>query len=219
MSKRLTDRARRVVVYAQEEARALSHEYVGSEHLLLGLIREEDGIGARALASLGLSLAGARARVVEMTPANASRKTGHIPWTREAKSAIEGSLRESLELGHRYVGTEHVLLGLTRQDQATAATLLVRLETDAQHVRRRVLQILDGAAYRATSPTERSESAQPMRAGSRPGGELDDRLAEVKALKAWAVDHRRFEIAALLSEIERLLLELRHPEEHDPDQA
>jgi ATP-dependent Clp protease ATP-binding subunit ClpC len=150
MFERFTDRARRVVVLAQEEARTLNHNYIGTEHLLLGLIHEADGPAARALAACGITLAGAREQVEEIIGAGGQAPGGHIPFTPRAKKVLELSLREALQLGHNYIGTEHLLLGLLREGEGVAAQILVRLGTQPADVRREVLRLL--AEGRAAEP-------------------------------------------------------------------
>jgi ATP-dependent Clp protease ATP-binding subunit ClpC len=125
MFERFTDRARRVVVLAQTEARLLNHNYIGTEHILLGLIHEGEGVAARALESLGVSLEAVRAGVRSIIGEGASASTGHIPFTPRAKKVLELSLREAIQLGHNYIGTEHILLGLLREGQGVAAQVLV----------------------------------------------------------------------------------------------
>src|SRR6266550_5935668 len=127
MFERFTDRARNAVVLAQEEARRLDHNYIGTEHILLGLIRESDGHAARALESLGISLDAVRQQVEEIIGRGQEAPSGHVPFTKRAKKALELSLRESLELGHNYIGTEHILLGLLREGDGVAAEVLVKL--------------------------------------------------------------------------------------------
>src|SRR5438128_7915652 len=124
MFERFTDRARRVVVLAQEEARMLSHNYIGTEHILLGLIHEGDGIAAKALESLGVSLEAVRAQVEEIIGQGQQAPSGHIPFTPRAKKVLELSLREALRLGHNYIGTEHLLLGLLAEGKGVAAKTL-----------------------------------------------------------------------------------------------
>jgi len=139
---RFTDRARRVVVLAQEEARMLNHNYIGTEHILLGLVHEGDGAAAKALESLGISLEGVRAQVQEIIGQGQQTPTGHIPFTPRAKKVLELSLREALQLGHNYIGTEHILLGLIREGEGVAAQVLVKLGTDLPRVRQQVIQLL-----------------------------------------------------------------------------
>ncbi len=144
MFERFTDRARRVVVLAQEEARMLSHNYIGTEHILLGLIHEGDGIAAKALESLGISLEGVRAQVEEIIGQGQQAPSGHIPFTPRAKKVLELSLREALQLGHNYIGTEHILLGLIREGEGVAAQVLQKLGADLNRVRQQVIQLLSG---------------------------------------------------------------------------
>jgi ATP-dependent Clp protease ATP-binding subunit ClpC len=144
MFERFTDRARRVVVLAQEEARMLNHNYIGTEHILLGLIHEGEGVAAKALESLGISLEGVRAQVEEIIGQGQQAPSGHIPFTPRAKKVLELSLREALQLGHNYIGTEHILLGLIREGEGVAAQVLVKLGADLNRVRQSVIQLLSG---------------------------------------------------------------------------
>ena len=144
MFERFTDRARRVVVLAQEEARLLSHNYIGTEHILLGLIHEGEGVAAKALESLGISLEAVRSQVEEIIGQGGSSPSGHIPFTPRAKKVLELSLREALQLGHNYIGTEHILLGLIREGEGVAAQVLVKLGADLSRVRQQVIQLLSG---------------------------------------------------------------------------
>jgi ATP-dependent Clp protease ATP-binding subunit ClpC len=144
MFERFTDRARRVVVLAQEEARMLNHNYIGTEHILLGLIHEGEGVAAKALESLGISLDAVRNQVEEIIGQGQSAPTGHIPFTPRAKKVLELSLREALQLGHNYIGTEHILLGLIREGEGVAAQVLQKLGADLNRVRQQVIQLLSG---------------------------------------------------------------------------
>ncbi len=144
MFERFTDRARRVVVLAQEEARLLNHNYIGTEHILLGLIHEGEGVAAKALESLGISLEAVRSQVEEIIGQGGSSPSGHIPFTPRAKKVLELSLREALQLGHNYIGTEHILLGLIREGEGVAAQVLVKLGADLSRVRQQVIQLLSG---------------------------------------------------------------------------
>jgi ATP-dependent Clp protease ATP-binding subunit ClpC len=144
MFERFTDRARRVVVLAQEEARMLNHNYIGTEHILLGLIHEGEGVAAKALESLGISLDGVRGQVEEIIGQGQQAPSGHIPFTPRAKKVLELSLREALQLGHNYIGTEHILLGLIREGEGVAAQVLVKLGADLNRVRQQVIQLLSG---------------------------------------------------------------------------
>src|SRR6266566_5821709 len=142
MFERFTDRARRVVALAQEEARMLNHNYIGTEHLLLGLIRESEGVAAKALESLGISLEAVRQQVKEIIGRGQQAPSGHIPFTPRAKKVLELSLREANGLGHNYIGTEHLLLGLIREGSGVAAQVLVKLGADLNRARQQVVQLL-----------------------------------------------------------------------------
>src|SRR6201993_1579145 len=144
MFERFTDRARRVVVLAQEEARMLNHNYIGTEHILLGLIHEGEGVAAKALESLGISLEAVRQQVEEIIGQGQAAPTGPIPFTPRAKKVLELSLREALQLGHNYIGTEHILLGLIREGEGVAAQVLQKLGADLNRVRQQVIQLLSG---------------------------------------------------------------------------
>ncbi|WP_422934922.1 ATP-dependent Clp protease ATP-binding subunit [Sinomonas sp. P47F7] len=153
MFERFTDRARRVVVLAQEEARMLNHNYIGTEHILLGLIHEGEGVAAKALESLGISLDGVREQVQEIIGQGQQAPSGHIPFTPRAKKVLELSLREALQLGHNYIGTEHILLGLIREGEGVAAQVLVKLGADLNRVRQQVIQLLSGYQGKETAST------------------------------------------------------------------
>ncbi|KAA0880800.1 ATP-dependent Clp protease ATP-binding subunit [Corynebacterium amycolatum] len=144
MFERFTDRARRVVVLAQDEARELNHNYIGTEHILLGLISEGDGVAAKALESMGISLDAVRSEVVDIIGRGSQPPSGHVPFTPRAKKVLEYSLREALQLGHKYIGTEHLLLGLIREGEGVAAQVLVKLGADLPRVRQQVIQLLSG---------------------------------------------------------------------------
>ncbi len=152
MFERFTDRARRVVVLAQEEARLLNHNYIGTEHILLGLIHEGEGVAAKALESLGISLEKVRQQVEEIIGVGQSPPSGHIPFTPRAKKVLELSLREALQLGHNYIGTEHILLGLIREGEGVAAQVLVKLGADLGRVRQQVIQLLSGYSGAKEAP-------------------------------------------------------------------
>jgi ATP-dependent Clp protease ATP-binding subunit ClpC len=159
MFERFTDRARRVVVLAQEEARMLNHNYIGTEHILLGLIHEGEGVAAKALESLGISLEGVRQQVEEIIGQGQQAPSGHIPFTPRAKKVLELSLREALQLGHNYIGTEHILLGLIREGEGVAAQVLVKLGADLNRVRQQVIQLLSG--YQGKEPAGTASEGTP----------------------------------------------------------
>src|SRR3978361_1370999 len=159
MFERFTDRARRVVVLAQEEARMLNHNYIGTEHILLGLIHEGGGVAANALQSLGISLEAVRQQGEEIIGQGQQAPSGHIPFTPRAKKVLELSLREALQLGHNYIGTEHILLGLIREGESVAAQVLVKLGADLNKVRQQVIQLLNG--YQAKEPVGNAPEGTP----------------------------------------------------------
>ncbi|NNK92246.1 MAG: AAA family ATPase, partial [Acidimicrobiia bacterium] len=179
MFERFTDRARRVVVLAQEEARLLNHNYIGTEHILLGLIHEGEGVAAKALESLGISLEAVRSQVEEIIGQGGSSPSGHIPFTPRAKKVLELSLREALQLGHNYIGTEHILLGLIREGEGVAAQVLVKLGADLSRVRQQVIQLLSGysgssggAAPSGSSSGEKAGATSGGTGGDSPSGSL-----------------------------------------------
>jgi ATP-dependent Clp protease ATP-binding subunit ClpC len=141
---RFTDRARRVLVLAQEEARLLNHSFIGTEHILLGLIHEGEGVAAKALDSLGISLEAVREKVEETIGMAGTAPSGSPPFTPRAKKVLELSLREALQLGHSYIGTEHMLLGLVREGEGVAAQVLISLGADLGRVRQRTLEFMSG---------------------------------------------------------------------------
>jgi ATP-dependent Clp protease ATP-binding subunit ClpC len=164
MFERFTDRARRVVVLAQEEARMLNHNYIGTEHILLGLIHEGEGVAAKALESLGISLEAVRQQVEEIIGQGQQAPSGHIPFTPRAKKVLELSLREALQLGHNYIGTEHILLGLIREGEGVAAQVLVKLGADLGRVRQQVNSLLSG--YQGKEPATSGGPAEGTQSGS-----------------------------------------------------
>ena len=195
MFERFTDRARRVVVLAQEEARMLNHDYIGTEHILLGLIHEGEGVAAKALESLGISQEAVRQQVKEIIGQGQRAPSGHIPFTPRAKKVLELSLREALQLGHNYIGTEHILLGLIREGEGVAAQVLVKLGADLSRVRQQVIQLLHGyqgkePAAAAGAPSESAPSTsvvldqfgRNLTAGAREG-KLDPVIGREKEIE------------------------------------
>jgi len=205
MFDRITDRARRVIVLSAEEARGFNHHYIGTEHLLLGTIREHDGVAANALASMNVSFDEAHSLVESIIGRGGEAPEGHIPFTPRARRVLEHSLRESIDLGHTNVGTEHILLGLIDESDGVAAQVLRKLGADPAFVRDRVLDILAGGAgpwreQRRTVPERHEETAPGL-----DDPELDERVRQIRDLKAWAIDRQDYEVARMLREIERLL--------------
>jgi ATP-dependent Clp protease ATP-binding subunit ClpC len=156
MFERFTERARQVVVLAQAEARALKHNYIGTEHLLLGLLREEEGLASRVLRELGVTLEEVRAQVARIVGQGDELTTGQIPFTPRAKKVMELSLREALSLNHNYIGTEHILLGIVRENEGVAVRILLDLGVDAERIRDEVIRLLGGPAAVERSFTFRS---------------------------------------------------------------
>ena len=224
MFERFTDRARRVVVLAQEEARMLNHNYIGTEHILLGLLHEGEGVAAKALESLGISLDAVRQQVEEIIGQGQQAPSGHIPFTPRAKKVLELSLRESLQLGHNYIGTEHILLGLIREGDGVAAQVLVRLGADLNRVRQQVIQLLHGhqgkpsarsAAATQAAPAVRARleeveqrlAAIEQRVGTGPDtSDLDDQIDRVRLEQESAAGAEKYEQAASLRDRENELL-------------
>ena len=227
MFERFTDRARRVVVLAQDEARMLKHNYIGTEHILLGLIHEGEGVAAKALGSLGVSLQAVRAQVEEIIGQGQQAPSGHIPFTPRAKKVLELSLRESLQLGHNYIGTEHILLGLIREGDGVAAQVLVKLGADLNRVRQQVIVLLhryEGKEPRlAGRPPEEGApwpevqarldavedrlAAVEQRVGTGPDtSDLDEQIAQVCREKESAVDAKDYAQAAALRNREKEML-------------
>ena len=166
MFERFTERARQVVVLAQEEARTLKHNYIGTEHILLGLLREEEGLAARVLESLDITVERVRAQVVRIVGSGEEVTSGQIPFTPRAKKVLELALREALSLGHNYIGTEHILLGLVRENEGVAARILLDFDADSEKIRNEVIRMLSGPGSR-----QRSAAAAAARAAAGAPGE------------------------------------------------
>jgi ATP-dependent Clp protease ATP-binding subunit ClpC len=159
---RFTERARQVVVLAQDEARALKHNYIGTEHILLGLLREEEGLAARVLESLDITVEEVRAQVARIVGQGDEVTSGQIPFTPRAKKVLELALREALSLGHNYIGTEHILLGLVRENEGVAARILLDFDADAEKIRNEIIRMLSGPGRRqqGQAPSEKSKSSK-----------------------------------------------------------
>jgi ATP-dependent Clp protease ATP-binding subunit ClpC len=205
MFERFTEKARRVVVYAQEEARMLNQNYIGTEHLLLGLIREQDGIAAKALESLSISLEDVHAQVEDLIGRGTFVPTGHIPFTPRAKKVLELSLREALQLGHNYIGTEHILLGLIREGEGVAAQVLLNLGADLEKVRSAVIQLLSGHYGK------QGETADERRGG---GGALLDEFGS--NLTRASRDGKLDPVIGRANEIERVMQILSRRTKNNP---
>jgi ATP-dependent Clp protease ATP-binding subunit ClpA len=203
MFERFTDRARRVIVLAQEEARLLDHNYIGTEHLLLGLAHEGQGVAAKALELLGIRLEALRSQVEEIIGQGQRAPTGHIPFTPRAKKVLELSLREAKQLGHNYIGTEHILLGLIREGEGVAAQVLVKLGADLSPVRAQVIELLSGY----TGGPEAAAGTRLVRM-SVPDDlrEAEEQLDQVRRQKEAAIDAEDFERATALRDQELELL-------------
>jgi ClpA/ClpB-like protein len=211
MFERFTDRARRVVVLAQEEAVGLKHNYIGTEHILLGLIREREGVAARALESLDISLEAVRAQVEEIIGQGQTTPSGHIPFTPRAKKVLELSLREALQLGHNYIGTEHILLGLIREGQGVAAQVLVKLGADQARVRQQVVQLLSGAGEAIRERLAVREQRPTVVGGPGVFGQREPPdLVRVIPLAREAVSRRGYRLVLISLEIWSGWLDLRY---------
>jgi ATP-dependent Clp protease ATP-binding subunit ClpC len=230
MFERFTDRSRRVVVLAQEEARMLSHEYVGTEHILLGLIRQDGGVAAQALESLGISEEAARQQVGEIVGrGQAGPATGHLPITPRGKKVLQLSLREAIALGHGHVGTEHILLGLVREDDGVARRVLDGLGADPNTIRQQVIRLVSVRQVRDEPGTGRAGgrgkrrqlselrgqldsvswrlSVLEQRVGTTPDlAQLDREIAQVRRDRESAIDAQDFENAAVLRDREQRLV-------------
>ena len=186
MFERFTERARQVVVLAQEEARTLKHNYIGTEHILLGLLREEEGLAARVLESLDITVERVRAQVVRIVGSGEEVTSGQIPFTPRAKKVLELALREALSLGHNYIGTEHILLGLVRENEGVAARILLDFDADSEKIRNEVIRMLSGPGGR------RQGQGAGAGAGSGPGpGRGQEVLQAARPVRAQPHQARR----------------------------
>ena len=173
MFERFTERARQVVVLAQEEARTLKHNYIGTEHILLGLLREEEGLAARVLEGLEITVEEVRAQVIRIVGSGEEVTSGQIPFTPRAKKVLELALREALSLGHNYIGTEHILLGLVRENEGVAARILADFDADSEKIRNEIIRMLSGPGRRqqgqaapAPRPATRSRASCSTSSGA-----------------------------------------------------
>ncbi|MBN6777126.1 ATP-dependent Clp protease ATP-binding subunit [Pseudoclavibacter alba] len=210
MFERFTDRARRVIVLAQEEAKALNHNYIGTEHILLGLVREGEGVAAKALESLDISLDAVRAQVQDIIGQGQQKPTAHIPFTPRAKKVLELSLREALQLGHNYIGTEHILLGLIREGEGVAAQVLVKLGADLNRVRQQVNQLLSG--YQGKEPVAAGDQGAPSNQGQ--GSAVLDQYG--RNLTQAAADGKLDPVVGREKQIERVMQILSRRSKNNP---
>jgi len=215
---RFTDRARRVVVLAQEEARLLNHSYIGTEHILLGLIHEGEGVAAKALESLSISLEAVRAQVEEIIGQGGSSPSGHIPFTPRAKKVLELSLREALQLGHNYIGTEHILLGLLREGEGVATQVLVKLGADLGRVRQQVIQMLSGyqgpTGGKQDAPAASGAAGSKEEAGEKGGSQILDQFG--RNLTQLARDKKLDPVIGRQRELERVMQILSRRTKNNP---
>ena len=209
MFERFTDRARRVVVLAQDEARALNHNYIGTEHLLLGLIHEGEGVAAKALESMDISLDAVRSQVIEIIGEGQSAPTGHIPFTPRGKKVFELSMREALQLGHNYIGTEHLLLGLLREGEGVAAQVLTNLGGDLSSVRQTVMQMLSGYEGKETV-----NAGGPSKEGTPSGSAILDQFG--RNLTAAAREGKLDPVIGRKKEMERVMQVLSRRTKNNP---
>ncbi|MEY2945972.1 MAG: hypothetical protein RL243_746, partial [Actinomycetota bacterium] len=209
MFEKFTDKARRVVVLAQEEAKLLNHNYIGTEHILLGLIHEGEGVAAKALESLGISLESVREQVQEIIGQGQQAPTGHIPFTPRAKKVLELSLREALQLGHSYIGTEHLLLGLIREGEGVAAQVLTKLGADTNRVRQQVIQLLSGFQGKETVGVGANNNEAPQK-----GSQILDQFG--RNLTQAAADGKLDPVIGREREIERVMQILSRRSKNNP---
>ena len=214
MFERFTERARQVVVLAQEEARTLKHNYIGTEHILLGLLREEEGLAARVLESLDITVERVRAQVVRIVGSGEEVTSGQIPFTPRAKKVLELALREALSLGHNYIGTEHILLGLVRENEGVAARILLDFDADSEKIRNEVIRMLSGPGGR-----RQGQSAAPAGAGRRPGeGKKSSKLLDQfgRNLTKLAAEGKLDPCVGRETEIERIMQILSRRTKNNP---
>jgi ATP-dependent Clp protease ATP-binding subunit ClpC len=214
---RFTEHARQVVVLAQEEARGLKHNYIGTEHILLGLVREDGGPAALVLAALGVTIEESRAGVVGRVAPGEDLVSGQIPFTPRARKVLELALREALSLGHNYIGTEHILLALAREGEGVANHVLLDFGVDSEKIRNEVIRMLSGPGGRGSSPTPASGRPARRQPGASAGsvlpepGELsDEELEEI-------IDKLTHEARSLSAKIDILSAELHHRRGHRDD--
>jgi ATP-dependent Clp protease ATP-binding subunit ClpC len=208
MFERFTERARQVVVLAQEEARDLKHNYIGTEHLLLGLLREGDGVAARVLGSLEVALEDVRGEIMRIVGEGEHEAQGQIPFTPRAKKVLELALREALSLGHNYIGTEHILLGLVRESEGVAARILNDLDADADRIRQEVMRVLSGPSRRQQKP------GSPVGAAAKKSSKVLDQFG--RNLTKYAEEDKLDPVVGRETEIERVMQILTRRTKNNP---
>ena len=223
MFERFTERARQVVVLAQEEARTLKHNYIGTEHILLGLLREEEGLAARVLESLDITVERVRAQVVRIVGSGEEVTSGQIPFTPRAKKVLELALREALSLGHNYIGTEHILLGLVRENEGVAARILLDFDADSEKIRNEVIRMLSGPGGRRSGSGSGSSSGAAASSGSGAGAAAGEGKKSSKLLDQFgrnltklASDGKLDPVVGRETEIERIMQILSRRTKNNP---
>src|ERR687895_794354 len=210
MFERFTERARQVVVLAQEEARTLKHNYIGTEHILLGLLREEEGLAARVLESLDITVERVRAQVVRIVGSGEEVTSGQIPFTPRAKKVLELALREALSLGHNYIGTEHILLGLVRENEGVAARILLDFDADSEKIRNEVIRMLSGPGGR--------QGRAAAGAGAQGEGKKSSKLLDQfgRNLTKLAAEGKLDPVVGRETEVERIMQILSRRQKNNP---
>ncbi|WP_275040141.1 Clp protease N-terminal domain-containing protein, partial [Bifidobacterium cuniculi] len=214
MFERFTDRARRVIVLAQEEARALQHNYIGTEHLLLGLIREGEGVAAKALEAKGVTLEDTRKQVEEMIGKGNAAPNGHIPFTPHAKQVLELSLREALQLGHSYIGTEHILLGLIREGEGVGTQVLIKMDVDLGELRTTTIDMIRGNAGGDDDKGDLANAGGVQDKHGQSGSAILDQFG--RNLTAEAADGKLDPVIGRTAEIERVMVVLSRRTKNNP---
>ena len=214
MFERFTERARQVVVLAQDEARALKHNYIGTEHILLGLLREEEGLAARVLDSLDITVEEVRQQVARIVGQGDEATSGQIPFTPRAKKVLELALREALSLGHNYIGTEHILLGLVRENEGVAARILLDFDADAEKIRNEIIRMLSGPGRQQRGASASGEPAAGGAKGKGGNSKLLDQFG--RNLTKYAQDGKLDPVVGRAQEIERVMQILSRRTKNNP---
>src|SRR5688500_10609112 len=214
MFERFTERARQVVVLAQEEARILKHNYIGTEHIVLGLLREEEGLAARVLESLDITVERVRAQVVRIVGSGEEVTSGQIPFTPRAKKVLELALREALSLGHNYIGTEHILLGLVRENEGVAARILLDFDADSEKIRNEVIRMLSGPGGRRQSGSQGAGAGAGAQGEGKKSSKLLDQFG--RNLTKLAAEGKLDPVVGRETETERIMQSLSPRTKHNP---